>query len=68
MRFSQFVKWCNERACDGRWKTSEAEYCIAVMSDIRSLPPWRREKAWKEKYEAAALELIAKGKQRCMSS
>lgn len=56
MRFRKFVKWCNERICDGRWGTLDAMYCIAIISDIRALPVWKREKVWKEKYEAEVLE------------
>lgn len=56
MKFKTFVAWCNQRVCDGRWGALEAIHCIAIISDIRSLPPWRRSKIWKQKYEVEILE------------
>lgn len=48
MTFKQFVKWCNERAYDGCWGFQTAQMCIGVMREIRKLPFWKREKAWKQ--------------------
>ena len=28
MKFKEFAKWCNERACDGCWGMLEAMACI----------------------------------------
>ena len=47
MTFKEFVKWCNERACDGRWGLITAAQCLEVIRDIRSEPFWKREKAWR---------------------
>lgn len=58
MKFKEFVAWCNERACDGCWGMITAMVCIDVIADIRKVPFWRREKVWKEKYEADILEDI----------
>ena len=48
MTFKEFAKWCNERACDGCWGFNEAIICIDAGSQIRKLPFWKREKAWRE--------------------
>ena len=47
MTFKQFVKWCNERACDGCWGFYEALQCIEVMRDVKRYPFWKRENAWR---------------------
>lgn len=48
MKFKEFVKWCNERACDGCWGSNEAIICINIIQDIRSKPFWKRNKEWKK--------------------
>ncbi len=51
MTFKQFCNWCNERAADGCWGYEEALICIQAHDKIFSLPFWKREKIWKEKYK-----------------
>ncbi|OUO78198.1 hypothetical protein B5F53_11665 [Blautia sp. An249] len=51
MKYREFVKWCNERACDGCWGMLEAMICIWVLEEVRKAPFWRREKVWREQYE-----------------
>lgn len=51
MSFKEFVKWCNERACDGCWGPITAIYCINAINIIREKPFWKREKEW-QKYNA----------------
>lgn len=46
MKYKEFVKWCNDRACDGMWSMETALVCIRILSDIRQLPFWKRKKAW----------------------
>lgn len=46
MTFKQFVGWCNERACDGRWTVNTFMICTKIMEDIRRQPFWKRKKAW----------------------
>jgi hypothetical protein len=29
MKYKEFVKWCNERACDGAWSIGTAMSCLA---------------------------------------
>lgn len=51
MKFKEFVNWCSERACDGRWGMLEAIACINVINEIMKIQFWKREKFWKENYE-----------------
>lgn len=48
MTYIQFVAWCNERARDGQWSIGTATVCIGIMDMIRSIPFWKREKAWQK--------------------
>ena len=50
MTFKQFLNWCNERVCDGCWGYKEAVVCIDIISEVKRIPFWKREKVWKEKY------------------
>lgn len=47
MTFKEFQKWCNKRACDGCWGYLNALICIDKLKEIKSLPFWKRERAWK---------------------
>ena len=58
MKFKEFVNWCTERACDGRWGMLEAITCINVINEIMKIQFWKREKIWKENYEQQVLEEI----------
>lgn len=51
MKYKEFTKWCNNRACDGYWSIKIAKYCIEVINKINQEPFWRREKKWREIYE-----------------
>ena len=48
MTFKQFKRWCNDRACDGRWGYEDAVYCIELIQDMMKIPWWKRNKAWKK--------------------
>lgn len=50
MTFKEFVTWCSDRACDGRWGIAEATICANVIQAIRRHPFWRREKVWEQEY------------------
>lgn len=50
MKFKEFCKWCNDRACDGRWGMSEALICMQIYEEIMGLRFWKREKVWQDKY------------------
>ena len=56
MTFRKFVEWCNHRAADGCWGMTTAITCISIMNEIYKEKFWRREKVWKEKYEADVFE------------
>lgn len=58
MKFKEFVAWCNDRACDGRWGMTSAIACIGIHADVRKQPFWKREKYWKEHYEQQVLDEI----------
>lgn len=58
MRFKVFVEWCNDRACDGCWDLKSAKACISIIATIRSYPFWKREKVWKQEFEADVLNEI----------
>lgn len=60
MRFKDFVRWCNERACDGCWGMTEAITCIEIMNQVNKKPFWRREKFWGEKFKEYVEECIVK--------
>lgn len=48
MKYKEFVKWCNERACDGCWGIRLAMDCICAMEDINKEFFWQREKTWQK--------------------
>lgn len=48
MKYKEFVAWCNDRACDGRWGLATAIYCIDIMHQVKSQPFWKRERKWQE--------------------
>ncbi len=58
MTYKEFVKWCNERACDGCWGMITAMVCIDIMRRIKKIPFWKREKYWKAEYEQKVLDEI----------
>lgn len=37
MSYEEFKKWCNDRACDGRWSMLEAMACLQVIKEIDSM-------------------------------
>lgn len=58
VKFKEFIKWCNERACDGCWGMIEAMACIDLVQTVRKQPFWKREKFWKQEYEKQVLDEI----------
>lgn len=46
MNYKQFLKWCNERACDGCWGLHEAIICSRIAETLYELPFWKRNKFW----------------------
>lgn len=57
MKFKEFSKWCNERACDGCWGLKEAMYCIGICETIYNTSIFRRKSKWKE-LEPVAVEIV----------
>lgn len=58
MTFKEFVTWCADRACDGRWGSWDAIVCIDIMHEVNSIPWWRfkkRKAAW-AKYEPRVVQ------------
>lgn len=37
MSYQDFKKWCNDRACDGRWDMLEAMACLHLIREIDSI-------------------------------
>ena len=37
MTYKEFKKFCNERACDGRWSFLEAISCLKIIEEIDSI-------------------------------
>ena len=37
MSYQDFKKWCNDRACDGRWDMLEAMACLHIMREIDNI-------------------------------
>ena len=61
MTYKEFVSWCNERACDGRWSAGTAMYCIDTIYKIDALPFWKRKKEWlkvKDKIEIDVVSVV----------
>ena len=48
MKYKDFVRWCNQRACDGCWDYATYLVCIAIMNEMNSVPFWKRGKVWRE--------------------
>lgn len=58
MKFKEFSKWCNERACDGCWGMQEAVCCCNAASDIYKQPFWKREKIWQTEYKDDIMPIV----------
>lgn len=58
MNFSEYVRWCNERARDGCWDILTAMTCFNIIKTVKKVPFWKREKYWKDVYENRVLEEI----------
>ena len=56
MKFKEFTKWCNERACDGCWSLNTSMFCIDILNQVRSVPFWKREKKWQLLNELYSIE------------
>ena len=37
MTYKEFVEYCSDRACDGRWGFDEAVACLAVIDEINAI-------------------------------
>lgn len=59
MKYRQFVDWCNQRACDGRWSYDTAVFCIKIVDCINSLPFWKRKRAWREIRDAVTRDVVS---------
>lgn len=57
MTFKEFNKWCNERACDGRWSMNTAAICLQINRLVYKAPFWKRKKIW-EKYQIVVEEIV----------
>lgn len=46
MKYKEFVRWCNERACDGCWSSNTAMICINIINNMKSISFWKRKREW----------------------
>lgn len=60
MKFKEFSKWCNERACDGCWGMAEAITCMDAGRKVYEQPFWKRERYWHDNYEEFIVNQIVK--------
>ena len=60
MKYKEFKKWCNERAADGMWAILTAMKCIEAMRVVDKCWFWKRDKIWREHYEAFMLATFVK--------
>jgi len=60
MKYKEFKKWCNERAADSMWNILTAMKCIEVMRVVDKFWFWKRDKIWREYYEAFMLATFVK--------
>lgn len=58
MKYKEFVKWCNQRACDGCWSMKTAMTCLKIIETIDNFPFWKREKIWRKNYEKFVVNTI----------
>ena len=58
MKYKEFVKWCNDRTCDGNWSPQMIMFCIAIMDAVRPLYFWQREKRWRELNSQLSIEKL----------
>ena len=50
--FKEFMSYCNDRACDGRWSLNMAVVSIRAVNHVQSVKPlFGRKKAREKKWE-----------------
>lgn len=60
MKYKEFKKWCRERAKDNMWNMFTAMKCVEVMHIVDKFWFLKRDKIWREHYEAFMLETFVK--------
>lgn len=58
MSYKEFVRWCNNRACDGCWGFDAVLICAQIIGKINSYPFWKREKEWKKVSDEIVNEIV----------
>lgn len=48
MKYKEFCKWANDRACDGRWGIADASFCSNIIRHVQQEKFWRREKLFQQ--------------------
>lgn len=46
MTYKGFLKWANDRACDGQWDLDVAMFCTEIATRLYSVPWFKRNKLW----------------------
>lgn len=57
MTYKEFMRWCNERACDGCWGKETCIRCLVIIEKVKKEPFWQRKKKWRE-YEQYVVERL----------
>lgn len=57
MTYKEFMRWCNERACDGCWGFATCARCLVIIEKVKKEPFWKRKKKWRE-YEQYVVERL----------
>nr|DAQ02035.1 MAG TPA: hypothetical protein [Caudoviricetes sp.] len=55
MSFKEFVRWCNERACDGCWGMLTAMACIDLIQQVRKNPFLEKREVLERKLRTAGI-------------
>ena len=37
MSYKEFFRWCNDRACDGKWSMETAIKCLDIIDEIEKI-------------------------------
>lgn len=37
MTYKEFFRWCNDRACDGKWSMETAINCLDIIDEIEKI-------------------------------
>lgn len=56
MKFKEFAKWCNDRACDGFWGMGDAIFCADIVKQVNDCRFWVKERKWQKLNSCYSIE------------